>query len=82
MMFGAYRNGVVKTNNEVPGGWSTIRKCALLSAHFLFADNSPENRIVRIVRERSMRLILPVTAQSGEPVPKGGICRGKRRWLL
>lgn len=22
MIFGAYRNGVVKTNKEVPGGWS------------------------------------------------------------
>jgi hypothetical protein len=34
MMFGAYRNGVVKTNNEVPGGWSAIRKCVLSSALF------------------------------------------------
>jgi hypothetical protein len=42
----------------------------------------PRTGIVRTVRERSMRLILPVTAPSGEPVPKGGICRGKRHWLL
>ena len=46
------------------------------------ADNSPENRHSRDSPRALHALILPVTAQWGEPVPKGGICRGKRRWLL
>jgi hypothetical protein len=60
----------------IPPLWTTA-----FSRRTRVADNSPENRH-STVRERSTRLILPVTAQSGEPVPKGGICRGKRRWLL
>lgn len=82
----------------IPKSWSDTRRCkAVLHINENAADRAcflivrirsewptilPTTGVVRTVRDRAMRLILPVTAQSGEPVPKGVICRGTRRWLL